>query len=81
VWVSREGEIVGRASLTRTKGKEISVQARILAVVDVFDALTAADRPYRRAIPLERAGEIHRAEAKDGRLDKDIVDLFLDKGL
>lgn len=63
------------------KGEEIPVQARILAVVDVFDALTAADRPYRRAIPPEKAGDILRAEAKNGRLDKDIVDLFLDKEL
>lgn len=63
------------------KGEEIPIQARILAVVDVFDALTAADRPYRRAISPEKAGEILRAEAKDGRFDKDIVNLFLDKEL
>jgi len=63
------------------KGDKIPVQPRILAVVDIFDALTAADRPYRRAIPPEKAGEILRAEAKAGRLDKDIVDLFLDKEL
>ena len=63
------------------KGNEIPIQARILSVVDVFDALTAIDRPYRRALTPEKAGEILRAEAKEGRLDKDIVDLFLDKEL
>ena len=63
------------------KGDEIPVQARILAAVDVFDALTAADRPYRRAISPEKSGEILKAEAEAGRLDKDIVNLFLDKEL
>ena len=63
------------------KGEEIPVQARILAAVDVFDALTAADRPYRRAISPEKSGEILKAEAEAGRLDKDIVNLFLDKEL
>jgi HD-GYP domain-containing protein (c-di-GMP phosphodiesterase class II) len=63
------------------KGDDIPVQSRILAAVDIFDALTAADRPYRRAINPEKGGEILRAEAKAGRLDKDIVNLFLDKEL
>ena len=63
------------------KGDDIPLQARILAVVDIFDALTAADRPYRRAIPAEKAGEILKAEAKGGRLDTHVVDLFLDKRL
>jgi HD-GYP domain-containing protein (c-di-GMP phosphodiesterase class II) len=63
------------------KGEEIPLQSRILAVVDIFDALTAADRPYRRAIPADKAGEILKAEADAGRLDKDVVDLFLDHGL
>ena len=63
------------------KGDDIPLQARILAVVDIFDALTAADRPYRRAIPAEKAGEILKAEAKGGRLDTHIVDLFLEKRL
>jgi HD-GYP domain-containing protein (c-di-GMP phosphodiesterase class II) len=63
------------------KGDEIPFQARILAVVDIFDALTAADRPYRRAMPPEKAGGILNAEAENGRLDKDVVNLFLDKKL
>jgi HD-GYP domain-containing protein (c-di-GMP phosphodiesterase class II) len=63
------------------KGDEIPVQSRILAVVDIFDALTAVDRPYRQAISAEKGGEILKAEAEAGRLDKDIVNLFLDKEL
>ncbi|UCD86466.1 MAG: GAF domain-containing protein [Desulfobacterales bacterium] len=63
------------------KGDEIPLQSRILAVVDIFDALTAADRPYRRAMPPEKAGGILQEEANAGRLDTDIVNLFLDKKL
>ena len=63
------------------RGDELPVQSRILAVVDIFDALTAADRPYRRAIGPEKGGEILKAEAEAGRLDKDIVNLFLEKEL
>ena len=63
------------------KGDEIPLQSRILSVVDVFDALTAADRPYRSAISPEKGGKILKAEAEAGRLDQDIVNLFLDKEL
>jgi hypothetical protein len=63
------------------RGDDIPLQARILAVVDIFDALTAADRPYRRAMAPEKAGEILKAEAKAGRLDGDVVNLFVDKRL
>jgi HD-GYP domain-containing protein (c-di-GMP phosphodiesterase class II) len=63
------------------KGEEIPLQSRILAVVDIFDALTAADRPYRRAMAPGKAGEILKAEAEAGRLDTDVVNLFVDRRL
>lgn len=63
------------------KGDEIPIQSRILAVVDMFDALTAADRPYRGAASPEESGRALRAEAMAGRLDGDIVNLFLEKEL
>ena len=63
------------------KGDEIPLQSRILAVVDIFDALTAADRPYRRAMAPEKAGEILKADAEAGRLDADVVNLFVDRRL
>jgi len=62
------------------KGDEIPLGARILAVVDIFDAVTS-DRPYRKAIPLDTALSILREEAEKGRLDKDIVNLFIEKKL
>lgn len=51
--------------------------SRLMAVADVFDSLTAADRPYKPAIPLERAIHILQAMGKEGDLDPDVVDLFV----
>jgi len=56
---------------------DIPLQARILAVVDIFDALTARDRPYKAAVPLDKTLQILEDEAKLGRLDKDLVELFI----
>lgn len=58
-------------------GEAIPLQARILAVVDIFDALTAADRPYKKAVPIEKVLDILRDEAAKGHLDKDLVGLFI----
>jgi putative two-component system response regulator len=54
------------------KNEEISVAARIMAVVDIYDALIT-DRPYREGMPLEKAVKILKLEANDGKLDKVVV--------
>ncbi len=54
------------------KGEEISVLARIMAVVDIFDALNT-DRPYRRGLPMEKAFKILCKETNEGKLDKAIL--------
>jgi HD-GYP domain-containing protein (c-di-GMP phosphodiesterase class II) len=61
--------------------EEIMIQSRILAVADVFEALTASDRPYKKAIPTDKAFQILGFMAKDGELDQNIVDMFLNEGL
>lgn len=63
------------------KGDAIPLQARILGVVDIFDALVASDRPYKKALPASKAVDILREEAQNGRLDPDIVDLFIQEGI
>ncbi|MCC6572643.1 MAG: GAF domain-containing protein [Planctomycetes bacterium] len=50
--------------------------SRLMAVADVFDSLTSADRPYKPAIPLERALDILDKMAADGELDPEVVKLF-----
>jgi HD-GYP domain-containing protein (c-di-GMP phosphodiesterase class II)/DNA-binding response OmpR family regulator len=60
---------------------KIPLGGRILSVVDFFEALTAQDRPYRPPMTPERAIEIIGFEVKDGKLDKDIFDLFVEHKL
>lgn len=57
-------------------GEELSLETRIMTVCDIFDALTASDRPYKKALPVEKAIQILRWEAEEGMLDKQIVELF-----
>ncbi len=59
-------------------GKEnIPVQSRIIVIADIFDALNASDRPYKQSIPLERVFAILREEAAMGKLDGQLVELFI----
>lgn len=59
------------------KNGEISLQARILAIADIYDALTSSDRPYKKAFPREVAFRILREEAEKGKLDRHLVELFI----
>lgn len=56
----------------------IPLQSKLMAICDVYDALTAADRPYKKAIPHPRALDILHAEAKDGKLDADLLRIFIE---
>ena len=56
--------------------KDISLVARIMAVADIYDALVT-DRPYRKAMPIEKAVSILQQEANDKKLDKDVVQHLL----
>ncbi|MDH3271290.1 MAG: GAF domain-containing protein [Gemmatimonadota bacterium] len=56
--------------------EHLSLETRIMTVCDIFDALTASDRPYKKAMPVEKAIQILRAEADDGMLDSEVVELF-----
>jgi len=63
------------------KGEEISFEARILAIADIFEALTASDRPYKKPNTLNQSIKILSFMVKDGELDKDLVKFFVDKKL
>ncbi len=62
------------AGLTAT---QMPIQARMLAVADIFDALTAKDRPYKPAIPIPKSLNIIQEEADRYHLDPDLVDIFI----
>ncbi|MEJ5165885.1 MAG: HD domain-containing phosphohydrolase [Thermoanaerobaculia bacterium] len=56
---------------------QIPLQARMMAVADIFDALSAADRPYKKAVPVEKALNILAMEAEGNMLDKNLVEIFI----
>jgi HD-GYP domain-containing protein (c-di-GMP phosphodiesterase class II) len=57
---------------------DIPIQSRAMAIADVFDALTAQDRPYKGAVPLDRSLRILQEEAREGSLDQPLLDLFIE---
>lgn len=57
-------------------GDGIGVEARMMAVADIYDALTASDRPYKKAVPHVNALGILEEEAGRGALDAELVQLF-----
>ncbi|HEV2494606.1 MAG TPA: HD domain-containing phosphohydrolase [Terriglobia bacterium] len=61
-----------------TKADRIPCQARIMTIADIFDALTAADRPYKRAVPVERALDVLARETESNQLDPALFRLFAD---
>jgi HD-GYP domain-containing protein (c-di-GMP phosphodiesterase class II) len=68
----------GKGYPRRIGDEKINVQTRMMTISDIFDALTATDRPYKRAVPFERALDILNMEAKDGMIDPDLLSAFID---
>jgi len=59
----------------------IPVQVRIITIADIYDALVSQDRPYKKAMPRDVALKILNEEAAVGKLDKAILDVFIEKGV
>jgi HD-GYP domain-containing protein (c-di-GMP phosphodiesterase class II) len=59
------------------RGADIPIQTRMMTIADIFDALTASDRPYKRALSAEKALNILHMEAKDGLVDQNLVDILV----
>ncbi len=57
-------------------GDEIPLEVKILAIADIYDALTAADRPYKKALPNKVALSIVEAMVGEGKLDSQLVDIL-----
>jgi hypothetical protein len=62
-------------------GEQMSVQARAMAIADVFEALTAADRPYKKAMKLSLALNILGRMSEDGKVDPDLFEIFIRDGV
>ncbi|NIB41800.1 GAF domain-containing protein [Pseudomaricurvus alkylphenolicus] len=68
----------GKGYPNQLPAEQIPFQSRIMTVCDIYDALTASDRPYKPAMPRERALSILEFEAKDGMLDSQVVRVFIE---
>lgn len=60
------------------KADQLSTESRVLAILDIFDALSASDRPYKDAVPFDKVQFILLDEAEKGRIDKDLLSLFFE---
>ncbi|HYD96150.1 MAG TPA: HD domain-containing phosphohydrolase [Noviherbaspirillum sp.] len=60
------------------RGPQISMQTRILTICDIYDALTAGDRPYKKAVPVEKALDLIGAECRAGHLDQRLFRVFVE---
>jgi HD-GYP domain-containing protein (c-di-GMP phosphodiesterase class II) len=61
--------------------KDMSLPARIMAIADIFEALTASDRPYKPAKKLSDAVKIMSFMKKDAHIDDELFELFLKSGI
>lgn len=81
-WAPSHHEFVdGTGYPNHLKGDEIPVEARILTILDIYDALTAKDRPYKRGMPAEKALFILEDMAKGKKVDETILDVFKQSGV
>ena len=61
------------------RGDDIPIQVRMMTISDIYDALTAHDRQYKPAVPVTKALDILTSEAGEGKLDPDLLDIFITK--
>jgi HD-GYP domain-containing protein (c-di-GMP phosphodiesterase class II) len=73
--------LIGTGYPRQLTKKDMPLPSRIMAIADVFEALTAADRPYKEAKTLSQAIKILSFMVKDQHLDKDLFELFLKSGI
>ncbi len=62
----------------KIKAEAIPLQARMMTISDIYDALTAQDRPYKPAVPVEKALDILHYEVKSGKIDGNLFDIFVE---
>ncbi len=75
---SHHEKLDGTGYPRRLPAEEIPLAARVMTIADIFDSLTARDRPYKRAVSVEQALNILEEEANLGKLDADIFKIFRD---
>ncbi|MBO4750199.1 MAG: PAS domain S-box protein [Lachnospiraceae bacterium] len=78
-WAGNHHEYLNGSGYPRgLKDGEISWESRLLTILDIYDSLTADDRPYKPAASPEQAFEILRSMSREGKLDGDLVEAFFE---
>ena len=78
-WATGHHELLnGSGYPYKKKAKDIPIPTRLITILDIYDALPAEDRPYKPAIPSERAIGILREMAEEGKLDGRLLELFIE---
>ncbi len=79
LWANSHHEFLdGTGYPKQLKGDEIDIPTRLLTIIDVFDGLSASDRPYKKPTPINRVFEIMTEMQNEGKLDKILLTLFKD---
>ena len=77
-WASNHHELLNGSGYPKhLTAENFCFQERLLTILDVFDALTASDRPYKKAMPREKALSILKSMVEEGKIDGEILELFI----
>ncbi len=74
---SHHEKLTGLGYPYKLAAPDIPLQTRMMTISDIFDALGASDRPYKKAVSIERALQILEMEVKDGNIDPNLFRLFV----
>ena len=81
LWAGAHHEqLNGHGYPTHLKAKSIPMEVRLLTILDIFEALTAKDRPYKKPFSPEKAFQILYSMAEEGAIDNDLLSLFEQSG-
>lgn len=79
IWAGNHHELLDGSGYPRgLSGDSIDLGSRILTIADIFDSLASNDRPYKKGIPIDRSIEIIYDMARKGKLDQELVRLFVE---
>jgi len=76
--IEHHEKINGSGYPMKIDGEQIPIQSKMMTITDIYDALTAHDRPYKKAVPHEKALDIIGCEAKGNLVDADLFDMFVE---
>jgi len=75
---SHHEKLDGSGYPLRIKVDRIPIESKMMTISDIFDALTANDRPYKKAMPTEKALDILTYEVREGKVDPDLFEIFVE---